>query len=226
MVFKLIAGALVALGFSQTALADVTYTYTGAKFDNVNVLTLYDAEVPPENALAESARVKAILLNDQLGLTLTTPTYIAAGWTTIDYTGISGTFVSGVDWKLSNSAFGGSGHIAQDNLPSYDPSLDPRLTVSLHVGANNSIDAWQFSMLPSDAYGPPTWHILMSSSSTAGDSLLYEFGANHGYQRQDAATTTIGAWSAIGSPVPEPGPAGLMLAGLAAVGMILRQRRA
>ncbi len=226
MMLKLLAGAVAALGFVQAAMADVTYTYTGAKFDNVNVLTLYDPEVPPENALAESARVKAILLNDRIGLTLTTQFYLPAGWNTIDYTGFAGAPGTSVDWRLTNSAFGGSGHIEADNVFNYDPWLDPRLSVSLHVGTNHAIDAWQFSMEPDDAHGPPTWHILMTSSSTTGDSLLYEFGANHGYQRQQAATTTIGAWTLVGSPVPEPGTALLMLAGLGALGVALRQRRA
>ncbi|MRX08770.1 hypothetical protein GJ697_13070 [Pseudoduganella sp. FT25W] len=239
MALRLITTALAAIvvGIAQPAFADVTYSYTGAKFDNVKVLTIFDPEVPPENALAESARVKAILLNDQINITLTTPVYIPAGWTTFDYTGVYGELGvalwslqpsnpgAGVGWTLTNSAFGGSGHIQVENIFNYDPWMDSRLSVSLHVGAGNTIDAWEITMLPGDAYGPPTWDIKMGSSSTTGDTLLYEFGAAHGYQRQEAATSTIGNWTVAG-PVTEPGPATLMLGGLAALGLILKKRRA
>jgi hypothetical protein len=241
MLMKLLSGALAAAALlPQAAVADVTYTYAGATFDNVNVLTLLDAEVPPEVAVAQSAAARAVLLNDRIGITLTTPVYMPSGWTSIDSTGIYGELAAplgplqagnpgaGVTWSLTNSAFGGDGHIQLDNLLSFDPWTQSRLTVSLHVGAGNAIDAWEISMLPGQMYGPPNWEILMTSSSANGDSLLYEFGAAHGYQRRVAATATIGGWTVSGSPVaavPEPGLGAMLLAGLAAVAAAATQRK-
>jgi hypothetical protein len=242
MATKLMLGALVgALAMPLAAMADVTYTYTGATFNDVNVQTWLDPEVPPEVALAQSAAAKAILLNDHIGITLTTPVYIPTGWSSITYTGITGELSgplyglqadypgAGVSWTLTNSAFGGSGHIQLDNIGAFDPWLDSRLTVSLHVGSGNVIDAWDISVLPGEAYGAPNWDIHVASSSTNGDSLLHEFGAAHYAQRREAATTDIGTWAVSGSPVaavPEPASYALLLAGLALVAGAAQRKRA
>jgi hypothetical protein len=241
MALKLLAGALAALCFSQAALAAVTYTYTGAKFTDVTVVTFLDPEVPPEWAIEQSAAAKAILLNDQLGITLTSPVYMPSGWTTIDSTGIYGQLAAplstlpahgiddGIHWTLSNTAFNTSGHVALDNLLVFDPWLDSNLSLSLHVGAGNTIDAWEISIVPGEAWGPPTFHISFGSSSITGDTLVHEFSANHGSQSKHAAVPTPGSWAVSGSPVaavPEPGTAAMLLAGLAFTGAVLRKRRA
>jgi hypothetical protein len=227
--------AAAVLSLSQPALADVSYVYTGAKFDNVNVLTIQDPEVPPEIALAQSAAAKAILLNDRIGITLTTPVAIPTGWSSIDQTGVYGELSaplaalqasnpgSGVNWTLTNTAFGGQGHIGLFNT--IDPWLDSRLSVSLHVNAGHAIDAWEITLLPGLDYGPPNWDIAVGSSSAQGDSLLYEFGAAHYYQRREAATSSIGDWTVSGSPVPEASATSMLLAGLALTGALLRQRQ-
>jgi hypothetical protein len=240
MTLKLLAGALIALGFSQAALADVTYTYTGAKFNDVTVLTINDPEVPPEIALGQSAAAKAILLNDQLGFTLKTPVYMPAGWTTIDYTGVYGQLAAplatlpplgydaSVSWTVTNTAWTSQGTVQLDNVFAYDPWLDSKLSLSVHVGAGNAIDAWTISIVPGEAWGPPTFDIAVGSSSITGDTLLYEFAANHGYQRKEAAVTTAGTWALSGSPitaVPEPGTAAMLLAGLALTGAMLRKQK-
>jgi hypothetical protein len=243
MAIKILLSALAASAFAlpHAAMADVTYTYTGATFNDVNVQTWLDPEVPPEVALAQSAAAKAILLNDHIGITLTTPVYLPTGWSNISYTGIVGELSgplyalqadypgAGVSWTLTNTAFGGSGHILLDNLGSFDPWLESQLTVSLHVGTGNVIDAWEITVLPGLAYGAPNWDIHVASSSTGGDSLVHEFGAAHYAQRREAATTDIGAWAVSGSPVavvPEPASYALLLAGLALVAGAAQRKRA
>ena len=243
MVIKLMLSALAAtaLALPQAALADVTYAFTGATFTDVTVQTWLDAEVPPEVALAQSAAAKAILLDDHLGITLTTPVYIPTGWSNISYMGVTGELGAplgalqatnpgaGVDWTLTNTAFGGNGHIQLDNLWTFDPWLESRLSVSLHVSAGNVIDAWEITVLPGEAYGAPNWDIRVSSSSTDGDSLLHEFGASHYAQRREAATTEIGTWTVSGSPVapvPEPASYALLVAGLALVAGAAQRKRA
>lgn len=237
MLTKLLA--VCVLAWPCVALADVTYTYTGAKFDNVNVVTIQDPEVPPAVSEAASAAAKAVLLNDQIGLTLTTPIYLPQGWTALDPTGIYGALAaplydhqainpgSGVSWTFTNSAMGGAGQIALDNVGSFDPWSDSALRVSVHVSAGNVIDAWEISFAPGEMYGPPNWDVGMSSSSSTGDTLLYEFGAAHFYQRREAATDTIGSWTISGSPVtavPEAGAATMLLAGLGAMAALRRRR--
>jgi hypothetical protein len=241
MALRLLAGALAALCVTQAALAQVSYTYTGAKFNQVNVLTFLDAELPPEWALEQSAAAKAILLNDQIGVTLVSPVYLPTGWTTIAPFGLYGELATklstlpplGIDasvsWALTNSAYSAGGVTLWDNFSHFDPSVDSRFTASLHVGAGNVIDSWEITLLPSDAYEPPTWQIAIGSSSADGDTLLYEFGANHYYQRREAAVGTAGSWAVSGTPlavVPEPGAASMLLGGLALIGAALRKRPA
>jgi hypothetical protein len=241
MAMKLMLSALAAaaLAAPPAAMADVSYTYTGKIFNDVNVLTIQDPEVPPEIALAESAAAKVILLGDHLGVTLTTPVYIPAGWSNISYMGVSGELYgplsaqqsgnpgAGVTWSLTNTAFAGSGHIDLNN--SIDTWLENRLSVSVHVSAGNVIDAWEITLLPGEVYGPPNWDIRVASSSTGGDSLLYEFGAAHYYQRREAANADVGGWVVSGSPVaavPEPASYALLLAGLALVAGAAQRKRA
>jgi hypothetical protein len=241
MVVKLMLSALAAaaLAVPQAAIADVSYTYTGNIFNDVNVLTIHDPEVPPEIALAESAAAKAILLSDHLGITLTTPVYIPVGWSNISYTGISGELYvplyaqqpsnpgAGVNWTLTNTAFAGGGHIDLNN--GIDTWLENRLSVSVHVSAGNVIDAWEITLLPGEVYGPPNWNMHASSSSVSGDSVLYEFGAAHYYQRREAANADVGTWAVTGSPVaavPEPASYALLLAGLALVAGATQRKRA
>ena len=233
--------AATALALPQAAMADVTYAFTGATFNNVTVQTWLDDDAPPGSEEAESAAAKAILLTDHIGITLTTPVYIPAGWSIVSYVGVIGEPGgplaalqpsypgAGVDWTLTNTAFNTGGHIVQDNIISFDPWLESRLTVSLHVSAGNVVDAWEITVLPSEAYGAPNWDIRVSSSSISGDTLLHEFGAAHFAQRKEAATTEIGVWTVSGSPVapvPEPASYALLLAGLATIGTLARRRRA
>ena len=239
MALKLLAGALAALLLAQTASAQIIYTYTGAKFNNVNVQTILDPEVPPEQASLQSAAAKAILLNDQLVITLTSPVYLPSGWTTIDPTGIYGQLAAplsalpppgtGIGWTLINTAFSTNGQTLLDNVMAFDPSIHSRFSASLHVGASNVIDAWDITVLPSDAYSPPNWHIAVGSSSVSGDTLLYEFGASRYYQRREATVDTPGSWAVSGGPmaaVAEPDAITLLLGGLALTGVLSRKRRA
>jgi hypothetical protein len=174
--------------------------------------------------------------------------YIPQGWSSFSTTTpISGALTAplmalkaagyadpGVVWYGSSSLVADGGHISL--LPSNDPPspahTPPTISVSVHVGTNHQIDAWEISM---KAGYDNSFFLLngkLSSSSTSGDKLSYAF-FTHGYGiRQDASNSNAGAWAVSGSPVapvaPVPEPAGyaLMLAGLTAIGTLARRRRA
>lgn len=232
-----------ALSAPLAALAQVTYSYTGAKYDQVSV-SLYQWDEDPAVTDARAAAATAALRDQQLTFSFTAPVYLPAGWSTFNttggYTGAllnsmtafeqqHGTNNPGVSWNADSALWGDSGTVALHFDPaSFDPDRDSTLSVSLHVGANNVIDAWEFSVQPG-----PLWYWTYYNQSLSGSSVNGDYtdlASSHPrccWDVRQAATATAGSWAATGSQVlavPEPATYAMLLAGLGWIGLTTRRR--
>jgi hypothetical protein len=242
---RLLAALATAACLPLSAMADVSYTYTGQRFTAATAQVEWDGQ-PPESAAADSAAAAAALLADRTSFTFSVPVYMPQGWSSFSNTApISGTLTAplmelqaggytdpGVTWSGGSSLVTDNGHISltPPAIPEPEPpfSVPPAISVSVHVGANNQIDEWEISMTP--GYIPAAFFLDagLSSSSANGDKLSYTYYDRHFSNRQQASTGNPGAWAVSGSPVapvPEPSQHAMLLAGLALGGYAARRRR-
>lgn len=236
------AAATVALCLPLMATADITYTYRGKAFNNVNTEILMDGDTPEQNA-ANTAAAAAALAIDRVRISFSSPVYLPDGWSNFSTVGAysgalaaslqaladGGTADPGISWKVQTSLFSGDGHISlQFDGASFDWNNASRLNVSVHADSNHNIDAWEISMEPGYGVGAFSWARELSSSSSDGDRLLFENAGNHYYDHREAANASAGRWSVTDGPVsptPEPAPAAMLLSGLGMLGLLQRRRR-
>jgi hypothetical protein len=233
-----------ALSAPLAALAQVTYSYTGAKYDQVSV-SLYQWGEDHAVTDARAAAAAAALRDQQLTFSFTAPVFLPAGWSTFSTTGgYTGALLNSmtafeqqhgvnnpaVTWSADSALWAESGNVALHFDPaSFDPDWDSRLSVSLHADANNVIDAWQFSVQPGPAmYWTYYYSLGMTGSSADGDrSDLAGSYPRCCWDVRQAATTTAGSWTRTGSPVlavPEPATCAMLLAGLGLIGLTRRRK--
>ncbi|MES2740832.1 MAG: PEP-CTERM sorting domain-containing protein [Pseudomonadota bacterium] len=233
-----------ALIMPLAATADVTYTYTGSNFTDVSAMIIHYPNWPTgevyEDVAAEAA-VKESLLSRGLYLSLTTPVYLPAGWSTFSTAGgYSGALLTsminleqhhgmdnpGISWSANSGLWNDHGKVALHNDPA---NVEWDLSTSLHVNASGIIDAWEFSLLSSDAYAIANAinQTNMGGSSSNGDAIDWDASAPRWLTDHRAASTAaIGSWASAGSPVlavPEPATYAMLLAGLGLIGFTARR---
>jgi len=241
----LVVAAAALLYLPLAASADVSYSYTGKLFNDVYAQIAWEGE-PPEVSAQRSADATAALLADRITIGFTSPVYIPQGWSTFGSTfqGYGGALLAplqaladngvkdpGITWHVNSSLFSGNGHIALAFDPAaYDWLWASAISVAVHVGADQQIDAWSLSMSPGMAVGETavTWQQQLSSSSDQGDRILLDTIGRRYVATEYGVSATPGTWAVNGSPVslvPEPVAAAMLLAGLATL-VALRRRNA
>jgi hypothetical protein len=218
-----------------SALAAITYTYTGSNFTTSSADWHLPRDLPPGAEEAESARIAAELLTFHLTISVTLPVYLSTGWNTFTFSEISSPGLINSFTTLQNthtvdnptislsmsdgrsSAFGSVGLQGPVQFGDY-------FGASVLVDANHQIIEWNIG-----ASGPITENTASFNSAGNGDSTgLFMLPAPRGWLNYSASNTTIGMWNVSGSEVsavPDAPAYATLLAGLGAIGTLARRRR-
>lgn len=223
-----------ALGVPLAATARVSYTYTaGSNYTDASAVIT--TSTPYDSTTWRDVGAEQALLHERLTFSLDTPDYLPAGWSTLTGGGYPNAMLSTLStqdhptdpnafWFAESGLFSGSGVVNSG----YDLVT---LSMSVHVGADHAIDAWEFavSYVPSD-----DWQNYVQSgligSSVNGDLTYSSVSAKYYLKDYSAATSVIGTWEFSGSPdthapVPEPATYAMLLAGLGMIGVTARRKQ-